>query len=110
MSNKEKFQNLVKGAQDLSKKAGQVGKDVAAAAGVAKGAVQKGVSTGKAVFEKAAEIANKETLGKGLDAASKGIDVAAKGAQLASKGVGKLADTMKKASHTMKDASNKMKK
>ncbi len=106
---KEKFQNMVKSAQDLGKKAGQVGKDVAAAAGVAKDVLQKGVSTGKTVFEKAAKVANKETLGKGLDAASKGIDVAAKGAQLASKGVGKLSDTMKKASHTMKDVSKKMK-
>ena len=107
---KEKFKDLLKGAQDLSKKAGQMGKDVAGAAGVAKEALQKGVATGKTVFKKAAKVANKETLGQGLDAASKGIEAAAKGAAMASKGVERLADTMKKASHTMKDVSKKMKR
>ncbi len=106
---KEKFQNFIKGAQDLGKKAGKVGKDAASAAGVAKDVVQKGVSTGKAVFDKASKVMNKEAIGKGLEATSKGIEVAAKGAALASKGVEKLADSMKKASHTMKDVSKKIK-
>ncbi len=92
---KEKFQNLLNGAKDLGKKAGQVSKDVVSAAGAAKGAIQKGVSTGKTVIEKAAKVVNKETIGQGLDATSRGIEVAAKGAS-------KLAETMKNVSKKMK--------
>lgn len=107
---KDKFDKLSKNIGELKNKATKITQEAAKAAGTVKGVVNQGVTQSKQVLDIAKKGLDKNTVGRGIDAASKGLEYAATGAKIASKGVETLANSMEKTASGMKQMSKKLQK
>ncbi len=92
---KPDFDKLKKQAEEIKKKATELGSEAAKAAGGLKRGMQTGLGVSRSVVEKAGEVITKDKISSGIDTVAKGTEFAGRSLTKASSNLKKLSKKLK---------------